>query len=450
MRHIIFILTALSAFSTAALALDADSLGGNPWTSYFRKDVPDTAYGMKWFPDSLVLGTYGTGAVKLPFVTNLFGYNNIGDPLWAQIDLYGDGISVSHQQLATGVYGLHMIEYNPDHVLVQLEAGSLLNTNAHLLRLSGVGYASPRDQISELMKIAEISASGIGMGIYNAADSSVGIYIDQGGSGSAIRIENNDWSTGNGLFIDNNNNGTALRIDDVKGTGRIIYTCQDSARQPAFTALHRGSQSGVSDDSSMFYWWGIKGHKAEVETVKTALCGLRAFGNGNLCDTILVSGVAESTTVVTANYAGGFESATCTPLRIKVEAGAIIVKRGAATDPDRYYWQATLMLGPGQKTDPKPPVPDNGGLGFLVYPNPSSGTATARYSLPRAGRVQLTVYNMLGQKVKTIADGWQPAGAFTVQWDGKNDQGRKAAAGIYLCRIKAAGRQETQKMAVIK
>jgi hypothetical protein len=448
MRHLIFTLIGLAVFSTVALALNADSLGGNPWTSYFRKDVPDTAYGMKWFPDSLVLGTYGTGAVKLPFVTNLFGYNNIGDPLWAQIDLYGDGISVSHQLQATGEYGLHMIEYNPNHVLVQLEAGSLLNTNAHLLRLSGVGYASPRDQISELMKIAEISASGIGMGIYNAADSSVGIYIDQGGSGSAIRIENNFMSTGNGLYIDNNNTGTALYIEDFH-RGRMIFTLQDSANKPAITTFYRGSQSGLPDDSSMFYWWGIKGRKAEVETVKTALCGLRAFANGNLCDTILVSGVAESTTVVTANYAGGFDAITCTPLRIKVETGAIIVKRGQTTDPDQYYWQAAMMLSTNQNQPPPPPPPGKP-QGFSLYPNPSSGLVTAKYALTQPGPVELGVYNLLGQKVRTVVNQWQPAGSYSVQWDGKNDQGRKASAGVYLYQLKAAGCRETQKMVVIK
>jgi hypothetical protein len=304
---------------------------------------------------------------------------------------------------------------------------------------------------NDLLVLDEISVpNGIGIGVYNGHGSGgTGIYVDHGGDHFGIRIENNEWSTGHALFLDNGNTGTALGISDV-ASGRIIHISQDSANKPALTLFYRGSQSGFNDDSSMFYWWGLKGHKAEVETVKTALCGLRSFAGGVLYDTVMVSGVAESTTVVTANYAGGFESTTCTPLRIKVETGAIIVKRGLSTDPNSYYWQATLMLDLGQKIDPPPPVPDNDKLGFLVYPNPSSGMSTVRYALPKADRVQLAVYNLLGQKVKTITDGWQAAGYYTVQWDGKNDHGKKAAAGIYLCRIKAAGRQETQKVAVIK
>jgi len=448
MRHLFFTLIGLAVFSTAALALNADSLGGNPWTSYFRKDVPDTAFGMKWFPDSLVLGNYVTGAVKLPYLSNIYGINNPGDPYWAQVDLYGDGILMTHGPTATGVFGINLQEYNPDHVLVQLDAYVPLNTNAHLLRLSGMGYSSPRSQISELMKIAEISACGIGLGLYNASDSSVGIYIDQGGSGSAIRLENNFMSTGYGLYIDNNNTGTALYIEDFH-RGKIIRTLQDSANKPAITSIYRGSQSGFPDDSSMFYWWGLKGHKAEVETVKTALCGLRTFGSGNLFDTILVTGVAESTTVVTASYAGGFESITCTPLRIRVETGAIIVKRGLATDPDQYYWQAAMMLSTNQNQPPPPPPPGKP-LGFSLYPNPSSGLVTAKYALTQPGPVELGVYNLLGQKVRTVVNQWQPAGSYSVQWDGKNDQGRKASAGVYLYQLKAAGCRETQKMVVIK
>jgi hypothetical protein len=451
MKKIFLSLILLAYLGHAGWAVNADSLGGNPWTSYFRKDIPDTAFGMKWFQDSLVLGSYLGGAVNLPLVTHLYGQNNIGDPYWAELDMYGDGIQLNHGLTSSGEYGVHAIENNPNHILVQLETSVGLNTVGHLLRLSGLGLTSPREQISELMTIGEISAGGIGLGIYTSHDSALGIYVDHGGSGSAIRLENNFSSTGNGLYIDNNNTGLALRIEDVNA-GRMVLTVQDSASKPAITALYRGSQSGFTDDSSMFYWWGTKGHKAEMETVKTALCGLRTFGNSgqNLCDTIPAVGVAESTTVVTANYAGGFDAATCTALRIKVEPGTIIVKRGAVTDPGQYYWQATKMLGPGQLVGPQYPLPYSRDLGFSIYPNPSTGLITARYALPRADRVQLSVYNMLGQKVRTVVDGIQTPGYYNVQWDGKNDQGRKAAAGVYLYQLKAVGCQETKKMVVVK
>lgn len=444
------ILLIVTALSQSAGAINADSLGGNPWTSYMRTDEADTAYGAKWFPDSLVLGTYSTGAVNLPFVTHLFGYNNIGDSYWSQIDLYGDGILMAHPLASTGGIGFNAQEQNPDHVLIQLDAEVPLNTYGHLLRLNGNGYPSPAGQVSELMTIGQIGKSGIGLSLYNAADRSLGIYIDQGGTGSAIRIENNSWSTGNGLYIDNNNTGTALRIDDVTGVGRMIYTCQDSSRPPAFTAFYRGGQSGLSDDSSMFYWWGLMGHKVEVETIKTSLCGLRTFTAGNLCDTIPAPGVAESTTVVTANYAGGFESVTCNSLRIKVGPGRIIVKRGSTTDPDQYYWQATLMLGSNQIQGPTYPPPSGKPIRFSLFPNPSSGMVTASYALDQPGPVELGVYNLLGQKVRTVVNQWQPAGYYSIQWDGKNEQGRKTSAGVYLYQLKAAGSKETQKMVLIK
>jgi len=354
-------------------------------------------------------------------------------------DNEGNGIlSYNRSSTAPAIYGVNESKVQP---WMQLRVDS---AGPGLIRLHG---NTSQSNINDIIFIDQVSPHGHGVGIYNAKGT--GIYIDHGGDWMGMRIENNSMSTGTGLWLDNQNTGTALYVSDTKN-GRMIVTSQDSANKPALTV---GYKVGPTfRDSSMSYWWGFKGRKAEVETVKTALCGLRGFGNGglNICDTILIAGVAESTTVVTANYAGGFESATCNPLRIKVELGAIIVKRGATTDPNQYYWQATMMMDQNQIQLPKYPPADSRSLGFSLFPNPSSGQVSASYVLPRADRVQLSVYNMLGQKVRTITDGWQPAGYYTVQWDGKNDQGRKAAAGVYLYQLKAAGCQETQKMVVVK
>jgi len=62
----------------------------------------------------------------------------------------------------------------------------------------------------------------------------------------------------------------------------------------------------------------------------------------------------------------------------------------------------------------------------------------------------LGVYNLLGQKVRTVVNQWQPAGYYTIQWDGKNDQGRKAAAGVYLYQLKATGFHQTEKIVLVK
>jgi hypothetical protein len=72
------------------------------------------------------------------------------------------------------------------------------------------------------------------------------------------------------------------------------------------------------------------------------------------------------------------------------------------------------------------------------YPNPFNPTTTIQYDLPKTAKVSLTVYDMLGQEVRTLVAGDQQAGVYHQTWDGKNNEGRTVASGVYLYRISAA------------
>ena len=90
------------------------------------------------------------------------------------------------------------------------------------------------------------------------------------------------------------------------------------------------------------------------------------------------------------------------------------------------------------------------------YPNPFNPTTTVRYTLPTASAVTLTVYNMLGQKVATLADEVQGAGTFEAVWDGRSAAGSAVASGVYMLRIDArptdgkAGFNAVRKMVLMK
>ncbi len=69
------------------------------------------------------------------------------------------------------------------------------------------------------------------------------------------------------------------------------------------------------------------------------------------------------------------------------------------------------------------------------HPNPFNVETTIRYSLPAPGHVTVAVYDLLGQRVRTLIDRPQPGGPCEVSWDSTDDRGRPAASGVYLYRV---------------
>lgn len=85
------------------------------------------------------------------------------------------------------------------------------------------------------------------------------------------------------------------------------------------------------------------------------------------------------------------------------------------------------------------------------YPNPFNPATEISYSLPRPAEVRLEIFNLLGQKVRSLLQHEkQAAGRYTVFWDGRDDCGRSAASGIYLYRITAGDFIRTMKMTLLK
>jgi len=80
------------------------------------------------------------------------------------------------------------------------------------------------------------------------------------------------------------------------------------------------------------------------------------------------------------------------------------------------------------------------------YPNPFNPTTTIGFNLPRPGDVRLTVFNVLGQEVRELANGFYPAGKHEVIWDGTNSTGAKTASGIYFYALQAGGTRMVKKM----
>ena len=82
-----------------------------------------------------------------------------------------------------------------------------------------------------------------------------------------------------------------------------------------------------------------------------------------------------------------------------------------------------------------------------AYPNPFSGTTNFAYKVAEGGSsVEVGIYNVAGRLVKTLASGSQPAGTYTVTWNGSDDSGVRMAPGVYFLKSKVGGEQVVNRL----
>jgi flagellar hook assembly protein FlgD len=87
---------------------------------------------------------------------------------------------------------------------------------------------------------------------------------------------------------------------------------------------------------------------------------------------------------------------------------------------------------------------------YQNYPNPFNPITTVSYDLPEDSFVNITIYDILGMKVKTVVNTTQDAGYKSVIWDATNDHGKPISAGVYLYQIQAGEFVQTKKMVLLK
>lgn len=83
------------------------------------------------------------------------------------------------------------------------------------------------------------------------------------------------------------------------------------------------------------------------------------------------------------------------------------------------------------------------------YPNPFTSETTIEYILAREDEVVLEIYDITGQKVRTLANTIMPEGLHMIVWDGKNDDAQSVLSGIYFCRIILGDNSQTKKIVLL-
>ena len=87
---------------------------------------------------------------------------------------------------------------------------------------------------------------------------------------------------------------------------------------------------------------------------------------------------------------------------------------------------------------------------YSNYPNPFNPTTTISFSLPNEEDIELVIFNIKGQKVKTLYSGIVEEGKHTMIWNGKNTNNKLVSSGIYFYKLKTNNKELTRKMLMMK
>ena len=84
------------------------------------------------------------------------------------------------------------------------------------------------------------------------------------------------------------------------------------------------------------------------------------------------------------------------------------------------------------------------------YPNPFNPITTISYAIPERSNVKVIVYDMLGKEVATLVNDEKPAGAYSIVWNGVNNEGFQVSSGIYFYALEVESFSETRRMMLVK
>jgi minor extracellular serine protease Vpr len=87
---------------------------------------------------------------------------------------------------------------------------------------------------------------------------------------------------------------------------------------------------------------------------------------------------------------------------------------------------------------------------FQNYPNPFNPVTQIRYRIPEGSYITIKVFDMLGQKIKTLISQEQTAGNYQISWNGTDDRQNKVSSGIYFCRLENRKQILIRKMILVR
>ena len=141
---------------------------------------------------------------------------------------------------------------------------------------------------------------------------------------------------------------------------------------------------------------------------------------------------------------GNFEN----PIDAEIIANRIYVIEWSGA---RGLWEIILPAGSGTAVEEiqAETMPTSSWLD-QNYPNPFNPSTQVDFGLAASGQVELVIYNLAGQQIRTLASGHFPAGVYRADWDGRDNQGRAVASGVYLYQLRAGDFLKVNRLSLLK
>ena len=153
--------------------------------------------------------------------------------------------------------------------------------------------------------------------------------------------------------------------------------------------------------------------------------------------------------ILASVFGGGGSTLSSSNFRISVTAGQTLigVLQASTFRKQVGFWRPALLLTPVEEFSELTPTEYRLDQNF---PNPFNSSTQISYNLSKATEVELIIYNVVGQKVKTLVNEFQTVGPKSIVWNGLDDHRTAVSSGLYLFQLRAGVFQKTKRMILLR